>query len=302
MQATLEPIYARFEHLAHYSRGAHETLTNTLLSNPLDTGSEFEFVQWDLNDFYSQREHSDIIRAVGSFFGGNKRIIVKHPLHFLLINQVFGSVLFPDWRFRLRRGLAMGLRFSTHAANLTFLHSVKLVLWGVNRGNMMRRGWGIRLYLRYIDNLLFIVHRSHKASLLQRLQNTILVYPGKLEASGRVVPFLDMERFIHQERVCTRAVHKPRTYISPSHQASIHAAWPRARIFRLRSLCSFKRDALKVCRLFERSLREAWDDDRISSLLLNLTDSRLIDPDLRLCHNHIDRHSQATHTFYLRHR
>ena len=122
----------------------------------------------DLKDFYSQGDHHALASAASDFFQGALQALVYRVARFLMDTQAVASPYCKDLRFKLRKGLAMGLPQSTSLAIAAFAKTVELGPHGL----LAQLPVDTCMYLRYVDNMLFACKRSSVNSIMGILNCT----------------------------------------------------------------------------------------------------------------------------------
>ena len=109
------------------------------------------------------------------------RPLFRRVLSFLLSHQfVYGSEL--DGVYKVAQGSGMGLKHSASVASAAFLHKVELVK-GLARAAVQRK-LGIKLYVRYVDNLIFLGKNCDFGRHVVNLLHDCAPYAGKVEEAS----------------------------------------------------------------------------------------------------------------------
>ena len=233
--SVLEPIVKRYKWLCESSEASLVKLQSK--SFPRDC----QFVHIDIRNFFMQGSISFLLRSVCALIGNEKlRDLVYDVLKFLLEFQFVESSTGGGVR-QVCEGSSMGLPHSGYVAVLAFVHSQDLNGSGIAR-RPFQRSHGILLYIRYIDNLLFVADGHCNVNALVSELAAIGPYKTTLEEAGASsVDFLDFqvvksERFMSTGFVGFQPVLRDKgpflTYFS-SHSNSVHMNWPIAYIRRL---------------------------------------------------------------------
>ena len=139
----------------------------------------------------------------------------------------------PMFVFRVLCGSGQGLVHSAAVANSAFLHSTELNGAGLARAHVQRNR-GILHYIRYVDNLLFVVKDCNVLeSIIPWLQGVLApTYSGKVEAAGTAaIPFLDLALSIESGRIAFQPLIKSKGPVlshDSNHPSAIHLSWPLA--------------------------------------------------------------------------
>ena len=195
---------------------------------------------FDLDDFFMTGSPQYLSKTCSGLVFLDRRALLYDVLFYLLSFQYVDCVADPDLLFAVVKGSGQGLMMSTAVADAAFLKDVELDNIGLTRSHF-HRSIGIVGYLRYRDNLLFILENQSCVHDLQAALRRLGPFRGKIEEQGTDIGFLDMhvfqpEGFTLHGKFHTRPLFKrkgPTLRHDSCHPFRIHMSWPEAYIRRL---------------------------------------------------------------------
>ena len=110
----------------------------------------------DLNDFFMTGDADFITKSAASLFEGALADPLSDLMGYILDHQYVRSPFIPDMIFKVVQGSGMGLRHSAGLSNAAFCAHAEVKGVGIATASFQRK-FGIKCYLRYVDNLFFIV-------------------------------------------------------------------------------------------------------------------------------------------------
>ena len=234
-------VLSNFKHLVFSTESFLHVVNRSVF--PEDT----EILHFDLDDFFMAGQEAHLTRHASLMANRSHRSVVRSVLAFLLNNHFVSSSFRPGQVYRVKSGSGQGMIHSGSVANAAFLHACELSGPGLAR-RKFATDWGVVLYLRYIDNLIFFVKRGRAQPLLEYLSSGILSpYAGKLEEMSEVgVSWLDLYVFKGSDfgltgRFSYRPVLKSKGRLlnhESQHHVRVHLNWPTAYLRKLWGLSS----------------------------------------------------------------
>ena len=197
-------------------------------------------VHADIDDFFMKGSSMFLADNAAKIIGDPKiRELVRKGIRFLLDHQFVSSSAFPGKLFQMVEGSSQGKIHSSAVAVAAFLSAAEFNNIGIATGRF-KSEYGISLFLRYIDNLLFFVV-GNPQPLINKLKS-FGCYKTKLEeVSQDGVDFLDLRLFKGPGfELSGRFDYKPilrnkGRMLSPfsDHPLEVLQSWPRAYMQRL---------------------------------------------------------------------
>ena len=142
-----------------------------------------------------------ISRTVTSLFDGDLAAPLSDLMSFVLDNQFVKSPHVADAMFNVVEGSGMGLRHSAGLSNACFCARAEIQGVGLATPAFHAR-FGIKCYMRYVDNLFFVVKPDWVIKIVPWLvgmlkcSNSMSPYTSKVEeASMQTIILLDVQIF-----------------------------------------------------------------------------------------------------------
>jgi hypothetical protein len=254
-----------FKHLCNSSQEVIGKLAGVQI--PMDS----VFLHWDISDFHNTGDAAHLLHGCKRMVHSSQQSIVREVLAFLLDNQFVESGFLPNLLFRAIQGSGQGLGHSAAVANCAFLGSVEVNGPGILRGPFHREH-GILHYIRYADNLLFILRGPSYVDPLLGVLNSISLSPyrGKIEElSACKCDYLDLRLSKQPSGAGTACIlfepifrsKGPILAHGSTHPVRIHLDWPIAYIKTVWSHSSRLSDFHLAKDFFLRRLRESHVSD-----------------------------------------
>ena len=227
----------------HIIRSCDDLLVQLSDVHPVD---DMIWVHLDINDFFMMGTVDFLVHHCSLVVPRKLRNAYRTALAFILRHQFVQCRLIPGRLWRVVTGTGMGLKCSSSVADAAFLHAVELMSIGLALKRTQERS-GIIFYRRFRDNLLFAWHPNFVKikQMMARLEKSD-PYTGAVEEASPVgVDFLDANIFhdIATKCVMYTPVLKPSSLTSilgfhSAHPLSVHGAWLKAYLFRIRKRSS----------------------------------------------------------------
>ena len=197
----------------------------------------------DIDDFFMIGKPEFLSGHSASLIGApGRRKVCVDAVRFLLSQQLVVSACKPEKLFAIMLGSGQGLIHSPAVCNAAFLHSHDLCGLGLSLRRFAQE-FDLLLYVRYIDNLLFVIREDFDGTveqrLMQRLSGGLAPYKVKLEESALCVDgvdFLDMHISACDGIAHYRPILRQKgPLLSPlsAHTVQTLASWPLAYVNRL---------------------------------------------------------------------
>ena len=226
-------------------------------------------IHFDLDDFYMTGEEPYLTKGVHNLMHRPIQQVVGDCTKLVLSHQYIESGFNPLMLFKVVRGSGQGLIHSGAIANGAFLQHMELNGARLARSDFQLQ-FGVLKYIRYVDNLLFVLECDDCVQpLLQHLHTKLLPYTGKIEEfsgdSGDTVGILDISLRICRSTECACIGFAPILKTvgpilnwSSCHPTSIHVNWPLAFIKTL-WMHSSKLDIFQAAReMFLQRFRDSF--------------------------------------------
>ena len=227
------------------------------------TGKHTSLFHYDFDDFYMTGAAEDLSTWSTNLLYDKYRAVAKRCAEFLLSHQFVESPADAvDGIYRCIVGSGQGLQCSAAVADAAFLTQNEI--GGIRLlGREVKQHLGIIFYVRYRDNLLFILENQTCRHALKQSLDRMKHFKGKVEEeSDSNIAFLDMRicKEVKGDRaiIYTKAVIRENgTLLAPTsaHPFSLHCRWPISFVLRLRNRCSRQMDFEESRETFLQKLR-----------------------------------------------
>ena len=299
---------AKFSHLISSSDQFIKRLDN------FRVGPQDFILHMDVKDLFMVGKPAFLVHHTSLIVPSKIRHVFRQALSFLLNNQYITSKIFPNQFWKVESGTGMGLRSSADVANAAFLHFVEQCGLGL-LCSASRLRYGIKHYVRYFDNLLFICEPAFDKvkQLKLHLEQHLSPYRCVLgEVSSVGVAFLDLHIVKDAQYECTGKLSyhpliKPTSLrqvlsVYSHHHSSIHGAWMKAYIHNMRkhasSLSHFR---FAQSEILSRLLSGGVDRSIVDALQVATAHTFKIDiPGLSQCSSTVASTHEQARSFYLK--
>ena len=238
-------------------------LIEMLRSTPVDASCHL--YRLDVDQFFMSGSCPSLVKHTSCLFEGQRRAVVGDAVKCLLEHQYVSSSL-SGQTCKVLQGSGMGLKHSAGIAGAAF-HSLA-DRWVMSPG--VRKKFGIRLYARYVDDLLFITDTDESNFLLflrwlrHRLSAVFTLENVALHQCS--VEMLDLQVSIVANQLCWEPrrcqIMAAPLSVDSAHPLHVHASWPVGMMLSTYRLSSsheaFERHGKLLIERFERFSTPSW--------------------------------------------